>query len=221
LPDEAGVLVALIVLIVVIGLMRPVFVQPKSLFQLLANASFTGMLALGMVFVVCIRDIDLSIGWIFNLSAIVAAEAMLSGVEPLVAALLGIATGGLLGLVNGVLAVSLRIPVIIITLGTAYAYRGLSFGRHRLPLAGAPRQDESILRQGIGQITIFENDPVLFLYSEITDEDAWDRLWHTNTHDKWGEIMNSLMEFGPDGIVASTTMREVFNLRTDAGSSDG
>ena len=34
-------------------------------------------------------------------------------------------TGGLLGLVNGLLAVGLRMPVIIITLGTAYAYRGL------------------------------------------------------------------------------------------------
>ena len=33
-----------------------------------------------------------------------------------------------------------------------------------------------IERQGIAQITIFENDPVLFLYSEITDEEAWDRL---------------------------------------------
>ena len=55
-----------------------------------------------------------------------AAEAAVNGVDPLIAALIGIATGGLLGLVNGVLAVSLRMPVIIITLGTAYAYRGLS-----------------------------------------------------------------------------------------------
>jgi len=126
IPDETGVLVALIILVVVIGLLRPVFFQPRSLFQLLANASFTGMLALGMVFVVAIRDIDLSVGWIFNLSAIVAAQVMLAGFDPLVGAAAGIAIGGLLGLVNGALAVTLRIPVIIITLGTAYAYRGLS-----------------------------------------------------------------------------------------------
>ena len=61
-----------------------------------------------------------------------------------------------------------------------------------------------IERQGIAQITIFEADPVLFLYSEINDEDAWDRLWHTDVHDRWGAIMNPLMEFGPDGIVASS-----------------
>jgi ribose transport system permease protein len=118
-----------------VGLLRPVFLRPQSLFQLLANASFTGMLALGMVYVVAIRDIDLSIGWIFNLSAIVAAEAMIGGIDPFLSAAIGIAFGAFLGLINGVLAVTLRIPVIIITLGTAYAYRGLSLvvtGSHSL-----------------------------------------------------------------------------------------
>ena len=66
------------------------------------------------------------------------------------------------------------------------------------------------------QITIFERDPVLFLYSEIRDEEAWDRLWHTEIHDKWGEIMNPLMEFNDAGIVDSSELREVFNLRTGA-----
>ena len=73
-----------------------------------------------------------------------------------------------------------------------------------------------IERQGIAQITIFENDPVLFLYSEITDEEAWDRLWHTAIHDKWGEIMDPLMEFNDEGIVDSSELREVFNLETGA-----
>ena len=73
-----------------------------------------------------------------------------------------------------------------------------------------------IERQGIAQITIFENDPVLFLYSEVRDEDAWDRLWHTEIHDRWGEIMNPLMEYRDDGIVDSTPLHEVFHLRTEA-----
>ncbi len=51
---------------------------------------------------------------------------MVAGVEPFLAAGAGILFGGLLGLINGVLAVRLRIPVIIITLGTLSAYRGLS-----------------------------------------------------------------------------------------------
>ena len=75
---------------------------------------------------------------------------------------------------------------------------------------------DEIERQGIAQITIFEADPVLFLYSEIRDEGAWDRLWHSEIHDKWGAIMNPLMEFNDDGIVDSSELREVFDLHTAA-----
>jgi L-rhamnose mutarotase len=73
-----------------------------------------------------------------------------------------------------------------------------------------------IEKDGIAQITIFEKDPVLFLYSEITDEEAWDRLWHSEIHDRWGEIMNPLMEFNEDGIVDSSVVNEVFHLETGA-----
>ena len=79
-----------------------------------------------------------------------------------------------------------------------------------------PELVAEIERQGIGQITIFENDPVLFLYSEITDEDAWDRLWHSTIHEKWGEVMEPLMEYNDEGIVDSTDVREIFHLQTNA-----
>ena len=84
------------------------------------------MLAIGMVFVIVIREIDLSVGWVFNFSAVIAATLMVAGVDPFIAAAGGILFGGLLGLVNGALAVALNLPAIIITLGTLSAYRGLS-----------------------------------------------------------------------------------------------
>lgn len=126
LPDETGVIVALIVLVTFVGVLRPNFLQPSTLLQQLAGAAIIGMLALGMTFVVAIRDIDLSVGWMFNFSAVIAAKAMVLGIDPWLAALIGTAFGGMLGLINGTLAVTLRIPVIIITLGTLSAYRGLS-----------------------------------------------------------------------------------------------
>ncbi len=125
-PDETGVFVALITLVIIVGVARPNFLKPLTLFQQLSGAAFIGMLALGMVFVIVIRDIDLSVGWTFNFSAVIAGKAMVGGVNPWAAAGVGIMFGGLLGLINGVLAVRLRIPVIIITLGTLSAYRGLS-----------------------------------------------------------------------------------------------
>jgi ribose transport system permease protein len=126
LPDETGVLVALVALVVIIGALRPNFFLPATLFQQLSGAAFIGTLALAMVFVVAIRDIDLSVGWMFNFSAVIAAKAMVAGVDPWIAAAIGVAFGAVLGLTNGVLAVWLRIPVIIITLGTFSAFRGLS-----------------------------------------------------------------------------------------------
>lgn len=126
LPDETGVALALFALVVIVGVLRPNFLQPLTLFQQLSGAAFIGMLALGMVFVVVIRDIDLSIGWMFNFSAVIAAKLMVAGVDPWIAAAVGVAFGGLLGLINGGLAVALRIPVIIVTLGTLSMYRGLS-----------------------------------------------------------------------------------------------
>lgn len=77
-----------------------------------------------------------------------------------------------------------------------------------------PELVAEIEKQGIAQITIFENDPVLVLYSEITDLAAWDRLWSSEVHDRWGAIMEPLMEFNDKGIVDSTELREVFNLET-------
>jgi L-rhamnose mutarotase len=81
-----------------------------------------------------------------------------------------------------------------------------------------PELVAEIERQGVGQITIFEDDPVLFLYSEIADPDAWDRLWHTEIHDKWGQVMSQFMVFNDEGIVDSHPVREIFHLET--GASD-
>lgn len=126
IPEEAGVVLALLLLVVLIGIANPNFLTFRSLGQLLSSASFTGMLAIGMVFVIVIRDIDLSVGWVFNFSAVVAGSVMVWGYDPFLGATVGVLFGGFLGLVNGLLAVWLRIPVIIITLGTLSAYRGLS-----------------------------------------------------------------------------------------------
>ncbi len=80
-----------------------------------------------------------------------------------------------------------------------------------------PELVAEIEKSGIAQITIFEADPVLFLYSEIYDEKAWDKLWSSAIHDKWGEIMNPLMHFNDQGIVDSSPVNEVFHLETKAG----
>ena len=159
LPDETGVLVALVVLVAVIGFLRPNFLHASTLFQQLSGAAFIGMLALGMVFVVAIRDIDLSVGWMFNFAAVIAAKAMVAGVDPFLGALAGVAFGALLGLINGLLAVRLRIPVIIITLGTFSAFRGLSLVINESRAVVPPQKDHLFF--SILQIKILGLVPVV------------------------------------------------------------
>lgn len=80
-----------------------------------------------------------------------------------------------------------------------------------------PELVAEIERQGVAQITIFENDPVLFVYSEIADPEAWDRLWATEIHDRWGAIMSKFIDFTADGVPDSKEVREIFDLHTNAG----
>ena len=75
-----------------------------------------------------------------------------------------------------------------------------------------PELAAKIRECGITTIATFEDDPYLFLFSEIEDDGAWARLWDTDVHKKWGEVMEPLMEFGADGKVQATFMRQVFNF---------
>ena len=126
LPEEIGVVVALVVMIVVIGVARPRFLNPINLLTILGNTTFQGMLSLGMVFLLAIREIDLSVGWTFNFSAVIAALTMASGVNPWLAAVVGVGFGATLGLANGLIVIGLRLPSIIVTLGTFSMFEGLS-----------------------------------------------------------------------------------------------
>jgi ribose transport system permease protein len=110
----------------IIGISRPRFLNPLNLLTILGNTTFQGMLSLGMVFLLAIREIDLSVGWMFNFSAVFSATLMVAGFNPWLATMGGVAFGALLGLMNGALAVSLRLPSIIITLGTYSMFQGLS-----------------------------------------------------------------------------------------------
>src|SRR5688572_28859071 len=82
-----------------------------------------------------------------------------------------------------------------------------------------PELVREIEKSGIAQITTFANDPQLFLYSEIYDEKAWDKLWNSKIHDKWAKYMEPLMQFRADGKVDAGPLQEIFNLATAAGKA--
>ena len=125
--NELGILLVLICLLLVIGLYKPNFLSVQSLANFGARAAWFGIIALGVVFLLSMGEIDLSTGSIYAFTINASAVMMVNwAIDPWIAGLGGIVIGIGLGAVNGILCIVVRIPVIIITLGTLSAYRGLT-----------------------------------------------------------------------------------------------
>ena len=77
-----------------------------------------------MAFLISMREIDLSVGSMVGLSLISAALFMQHGMNPWLAALLGILLGGAMGAFNALLVQVIAIPAIVATLATLSMYRG-------------------------------------------------------------------------------------------------
>jgi len=118
---------ALIVIIVGFSLLSPNFLQFDNVVGILIATTVNGILALGVTFVIISGSIDLSVGTVMTLSAVMTAVFVTVWQLPVpVGIVAGIATGGLAGLVNGVLVAKLKIPSFIATLGMLNVAKGLA-----------------------------------------------------------------------------------------------
>lgn len=101
------------------------FLQPRNLSNLFRQMSVTGILASGMVFVLILRQVDLSVGsMVAFLGACLAVLHTQKGYGPGASLALTIAIGILLGSVQGFLTSYQRIPAFIVTLGGMLVFRG-------------------------------------------------------------------------------------------------
>ncbi|MFA5604209.1 MAG: ribose ABC transporter permease [Bacilli bacterium] len=119
-------LVGLIVLMLIITIIDINFIQISNLSNVLRQVSINGLIALGMTFVILTGGIDLSVGSIFALTGAVLTKMLLSGVDPVIAIILTLVLGGLLGLVNGILISYGKLQAFIATLGTMTLFRGIT-----------------------------------------------------------------------------------------------
>jgi len=118
---------ALIVIVIVFSLLSPNFLQFDNVVGILIATTVNGILALGVTFVIISGSIDLSVGTVMTLSAVMTAVFITVWQLPVpVGIVAGIATGGLAGLVNGVLVARLKIPSFIATLGMLNVAKGLA-----------------------------------------------------------------------------------------------
>jgi ribose transport system permease protein len=124
--EEAGILSALVVICIILAIFTENFLLPLNIIQVIRQASYFGIMAVGMVFVLSQGDVDLSVGAMFNLTAMIMARLLADGLSVNYIIPIGLLVGALLGLINGGLSILLDIPMIIITLGTISVYSALS-----------------------------------------------------------------------------------------------
>jgi ribose transport system permease protein len=116
----------LLLMIGIISVFHPDYLSQASLINMTREASFFAIMSIGMVFLLSMREIDLSVGSIYALTIIIAGELMTNGVNAWLAAGIAVLIGGVLGAINGILTIVLNIQSLIVTLGTLSAYAALA-----------------------------------------------------------------------------------------------
>jgi len=125
--DILGPWAGIILFAIVMTSLRPVFLTSANITNVLVDASAYIVVAVGMTFVITGAGIDLSVGSILALSGIAMTWLIkYTPINPILAIVVCLAVGALLGLVNGLIITKFKMPDIVATLATALSYRGLA-----------------------------------------------------------------------------------------------
>jgi ribose transport system permease protein len=108
--------------------LTPNFLNPTNVINLARGVSWFAVAAFGVSMVILIGGIDLSVGAVMALAGLVCAQALQAGLPLALAVALGLLSGGLVGLINGLLVGRFGLPPFIVTLGTMGVARGVTLG---------------------------------------------------------------------------------------------
>jgi ribose transport system permease protein len=117
-------LLLFVLVFVTFGLLEPSFLRPTTLELIAYQAAFTGILAVGMTFVLLTAGIDLSVGATMYVAAVVMGELLGAESSLLLALLICIAVGLIIGLVNGTIIARLGVVPFVVTLAILFIGRG-------------------------------------------------------------------------------------------------
>ena len=119
------------------GLLGGSFLTPRNLWTLLVQTSSIAVMSTGMVLLIVMRQLDLSVGSMLSLVAVAGAVLQVYKLAPalgvghpaiwILAVVMCIALGALIGALNGALTAYAKIPAFIVTLGGLLAYSGMAF----------------------------------------------------------------------------------------------
>ncbi|MFK0211494.1 sugar ABC transporter permease [Streptomyces sp. NPDC090298] len=120
------VVVAVIIIWTVFGSLNSTFLSAQNLSDLSQQIVGTGMIAVGIVFVLLLGEIDLSVGSVSGLcAAIFAVLNVLNGMNQWLALLVALAGGAAVGLIQGFFFAKVGVPAFVVTLAGNLAWNGL------------------------------------------------------------------------------------------------
>ncbi|MFV0352749.1 MAG: ABC transporter permease [Oscillospiraceae bacterium] len=136
-----GSVIALVLLIVIISIVQPEFRTVNNILSVLRQASVNGLIAFGMTGVILTGGIDLSVGSVLGLTAMLCAGFIKAGMPEILAIPLVLVIGTAFGFINGVLVTKGRLQPFIATLVTMSVYSGftLIYGNGK-PISGLGTQ---------------------------------------------------------------------------------
>lgn len=151
-----GIYLFLLVEVIIFTLLTDNFFSWNNIMNIIRQSAMLGIVVVGVSFVMICGGCDLSVGGQMAVNGIVAALLMMRlGLHPFAAALISIALGVIMGAVNGVLVVKLKIQPLVVTLGTMTILQAIAYivtgGK---PIYGLP-ESFGMLGQGyIGPIPV-------------------------------------------------------------------
>jgi inositol transport system permease protein len=171
-------LIFLLVLMAVFAIMEPRFLSSINLFNVMRQVSITGLLAIGMTFVILTAGIDLSIGSLLAFAGLVAAAVAKGGMQDRftvgdeaigygwqLAALAAIVVGLIGGYLQGLAITRFKVPPFVVTLGGMSVFRGAAL----LFAAGGPISgfEPSFAWWGQGKIGPVPVPVIIFLVAAV------------------------------------------------------
>jgi rhamnose transport system permease protein len=121
-------IITMIFILVMFGgsFISPYFLDPVNLLDTTFNFMEKAVVALPMMFIIILGDIDISVASIVALSSLAMGAAASAGADTLPLIAIGLATGLVAGMLNGWLITRFEVPAIAVTIGTQSLFRGIS-----------------------------------------------------------------------------------------------
>ena len=118
--------VGVAILLVVFTIMNPNFIKTRNLYPMVRSICPYLLVGIGQGIVCITGNIDLSIGSVLGMSAMISATLICNGVNPILAILIDLVACLAVGVINGILVGQFKLPPFIGTLGTMTICRGLA-----------------------------------------------------------------------------------------------